>query len=303
MQQVISIFGDKYRILSLPDAHDWLMPGVRWGCYEHALTPAFWVSTAWMHGDIQVGGFQLGDTLAEETAACLLGGHGLPAEVGLAAFARVRDELRATKHEVLSHEVIERLLTEPLTVCGRQVRYRFARQKARYLSGSLAGLRRIDEHALDDVELRDALCALPGIGLKTASWIVRNRRASDHIAVLDVHIVRACQIMNVFPEHADPNRNYIGLERRFLEFCKRANVRASIIDAVMWGTMRKLSKDLLNFLVDPHRYFGENLSLFQTGEFKCREVAAHEATGRRTRGQARIRRGTWVAEVKPPTLA
>ena len=53
------------------------------------------------------------------------------------------------------------------------------------------------------VMLRDALTAIPGVGLKTASWAVRNHRASDSVAVLDVHIVRACEHLGVFPARSD----------------------------------------------------------------------------------------------------
>ena len=36
-------------------------------------------------------GYRLGRTLAEEFAACLLGGHGIPAPVGIAAYERLRE--------------------------------------------------------------------------------------------------------------------------------------------------------------------------------------------------------------------
>src|SRR3546814_6148465 len=93
-----------------------------------------------------------------------------------------------------------------------------------------------------------ALPILPGIGPKTASWIVRNRRASDHVAILDVHIVRACSAIGVFPEGAQPARRYADLEQRFLAFCEATQSRASAMDAVMWSTMRSLSRGLLQQL-------------------------------------------------------
>ncbi|WP_198137890.1 hypothetical protein [Verminephrobacter eiseniae] len=36
-------------------------------------------------------GYKLGRTLAQEVAACLLGGHGIPAPVGLAAYKRLHE--------------------------------------------------------------------------------------------------------------------------------------------------------------------------------------------------------------------
>jgi thermostable 8-oxoguanine DNA glycosylase len=278
MQRVIADIGGEYRFLDLPEPAELLMPGIRWGSFEHALTPAFWVSQAWMEGEPTSTSFQLGKTLVEEVVVCLLGGHGAPAEVGLAAFARVREELARTQDNLLSYEICKRLLLEPLTVNGRPIHYRFARQRAKYLAGSLQALKSVDEDELDDVDFRDALCGLPGIGPKTASWIVRNRRASDEVAILDIHIVRACQIMSVFPERSDPTRNYRELEARFLEFCLSAQARASVMDSTMWGTMRKLSKRLLNLLVDPNGCLEDSLPLFQAGSGTCQEAAAAEGT-------------------------
>lgn len=282
VQRIIGGSDGDYRFLELPAAEEWLMPGVRWGRFEHALTPAFWVSQAWL-ADAPERDFRLCPNLVEEVVTCLLGGHGAPAEVGLAASARVIGELRETGAETLAAERIHELLTKPLAIGERSVRYRFAAQRSRYLAGALDGLREIDEQALDDVPLRDALCTLPGIGPKTASWIVRNRRASDSVAILDVHIVRACEHMAVFPKGADPARRYFDLESRFLEFCREGGARASVVDAVMWTTMRRLSRTMLKLLVDPTPKFDDRHPLFAWGEAKCQAAVTHETTHRRAR--------------------
>src|SRR3546814_418418 len=167
VQRVIDGADGEYRFLELPDPKEWLMPGVRWGAFEHALTPAFWVTQAWLEGP-SMQAFNLCPTLTEEVVTCLLGGHGAPAEVGLAAAARVIAALRDTPDAPLSRERAEELLTTPLEVNGRLIHYRFAAQRAKYLSGSLAGLAEIGEASLDDIQLRDAFCALPGTGPQTA---------------------------------------------------------------------------------------------------------------------------------------
>lgn len=254
MQKVVAEIEGAYRFLELPDADEWLMPGVRWGSFEHALSPAFWVSQSWMMmGNPSSSSFQLGRSLIDEVVICLLCGHGMPAEVGLAAADRIIEALRAQSGHTLPRQTIEALLLEPLIVRGRPTRYRFARRRAEYLAESLHGLTTIHEERLGDVELRDALNDLPGIGPKTASWIVRNRRASDDVAILDVHIVHACKIMGVFSENADPGRQYAKLEEQFLKFCTNSLSRASAIDATMWAVMRNLSKQALHFLIDPIR--------------------------------------------------
>jgi thermostable 8-oxoguanine DNA glycosylase len=130
------------------------------------------------------------------------------------------------------------------------MKYRFAAQRAAYLARALSMLTAVEEPELSDVALRNALLKLPGVGPKTASWIVRNRRASNEVAILDVHIVRACKIMGVFPHAADPTRSYFELEERFLEFCQATGASASSMDAVMWSTMRALSQKFMQQLVD-----------------------------------------------------
>lgn len=280
MQRVIGGSDGQYRFLELPDPDEWLMSGVRWGSFEHALTPAFWVSQAWLV-DAPDKDFRLCATLTEEVVTCLLGGHGAPAEVGLAASGRVVGVLAETGAVTMSAGQIFELLSEPLDVRGRKVRYRFAAQRSRYLAASLAGLQHIAEDELDDVALRDTLCTLPGIGPKTASWIVRNRRASDEVAILDVHIVRACEHMGVFPKGADPARKYFELESRFIEFCSQGGARASVVDEVMWSTMRGLNRRMLQLLIDPKPKFDDRHPLLTWGEVGCQAAVQIETTHRR----------------------
>ncbi|MDU6375545.1 MAG: endonuclease III domain-containing protein [Bradyrhizobium sp.] len=250
MQRVVGKFGGHFDFLDLPDPEAPLIGGLRWGAFEHPLTPAFWVAQAWMTGKPSQNAFQLGRSLEEEVVYCILGGYGIPAEVGLAAAERVCGALADLSDGVRLHARLRELLRYPLQIGGRSVRYRFAAQRAEYLAGALAMLPSIEEVAISDVALRNALLGLPGVGPKTASWIVRNRRASDEVAILDVHIVRACRIMGIFPHAADPVRLYFELERRFLEFCRITGSAASSMDAVMWSTMRGLSQKFMQQLVD-----------------------------------------------------
>ncbi|MER9288611.1 endonuclease III domain-containing protein [Mesorhizobium sp. M0518] len=249
MQQVISLRDGKPVFLNLPDADTEVMPSVPWGNFAAVFTPAFWATQAWMEMIDIRDKPGLGETLIEEVVACLLGGHGAPAEVGLAAYDRVREYLQKNGAG-LSLAEAEALLSEPLSVRGRTVHYRFAKQRARYLHGCLSGLSTIDEGSLADRELRDSLCQLPGVGPKTASWVVRNRRRSDNVAILDVHIIRACSQIGVFPAKANPATDYFGLERKYLNFSSAIGVRASILDAVMWKIMRSVHPRVIQTLIN-----------------------------------------------------
>jgi thermostable 8-oxoguanine DNA glycosylase len=182
--------------------------------------------------------YRLGRTLQEEVAACLLGGYGMPAEIAVAAFERLRGEGAIASGT--RRETIEALLSAPLDVMGRQVRYRFAKQKAGYLAEALVVLEELGPLPASDRGFRDALLALPGVGPKTASWITRNLRASDQVAILDVHICRACEAARVFSPGSNPARAYFQLEARFIEFAAAIDVRASELDNLMWQTMRRI---------------------------------------------------------------
>lgn len=161
----------------------------------------------------------------------------MPAELGWAAFVRLRDE-GLLCGGARAYE-IERSLTRPFEVAGRLRRYRFARQKARYLHGAINETRAMSP-SHEARELRSQLVRITGIGPKTASWIVRNYLGADDIAILDVHIVRAGVTAGVFPETADPARSYFELEQRFLEFCAAIDEPSSRLDAIMWDYMRRI---------------------------------------------------------------
>ena len=197
--------------------------------------------------------FALGRTLVEETAACLLGGYGIPADVGLAAFIRLRDAQLLAEPVIAAEtptalaERIRALLAEPLDVHGRRVRYRFAAQKAAYVAAATHRLvtappplsLHIARTPEGDRALRDWLLTLPGVGLKTASWIVRNHRRSDAVAVLDVHIVRAGRTLRLFRAGDEVSRHYREMEARYLAFATGLGVSAAELDDVMWRALRR----------------------------------------------------------------
>ena len=220
--------------LPAPDVD--VLPGVAWGSIDAFPTPAYW---AYQVIARRVAGLpmrhRLGETLAEEVTACLLGGHGIPASVGVAAFHSLQSLgmcARAASEEELLHH-----LTRPLVVNGRSIRYRFARQKAKYLS---VALRRLSERAPPTSSgraLRDWLVESPGIGFKTASWVARNWLDADDVAILDIHILRAGVLGGFFDTAMTVERNYLDLEAQFIRFSRAIGVRPSELDAVVWFEM------------------------------------------------------------------
>jgi N-glycosylase/DNA lyase len=234
--------------VQLPHPHHEVMDGVLWGPLEAFPTPAYWhyqVVARRLAG--APASYKLGRSLTEEVGACLLGGHGIPATVGLAAYNQLRTR-GAFSGEDHSQDQIEAWLREPLTVGARNVIYRFAAQKAKYLAAALPVVRNAPSFAQGKA-LRDWLLQLAGIGPKTASWIARNWLDADDVAILDIHIMRIGQVIGLFPRHLTVERHYLELEELFLQFSAALGVRASELDAVMWHEMAS-SPSAASFVMD-----------------------------------------------------
>ncbi|MDO8473395.1 MAG: 8-oxoguanine DNA glycosylase [Dehalococcoidia bacterium] len=227
--------------LELPEPEDEILSGVPWGRFDIFFTPAFWACQVWLNeAENMYKGYHLGENLMEEVAACLLGGHGIPAEVGIAAFRRLKE--RKLLDQYPSAQEIEAALSEPLVVNGRSVRYRFARQKARYLAEALHRLSVETPPTSSGKAFRAFLLDLPGIGPKTASWITRNWLDSDEVAILDIHIVRAAIAAGVFPTRVNLAQSYFILEDRFLKFAKALRCRPAVLDNFIWHQMRRIGR-------------------------------------------------------------
>lgn len=249
MLQLIRDFKDgEIKKCYLPNKDEEVMPGVRWGAADEFFTPAFWAVQMWLSdiGNSQdFGDYRLGETLEEEICACLLGGHGIPAEVGLAAYRRVLDSGILNRDHKIKQETILSLLEEPLMVYGRSVRYRFAKQKSRYLSESLNMLRQ-SMLPDDEIEFRNWLAKnLLGVGLKTASWVTRNWLKSDSVAILDIHIYRAGLVIGIYSTEDDINKNYMSMEERFIAFANGIDVPPSKLDNLIWNTAKDTGGILL----------------------------------------------------------
>lgn len=221
---------------------DEVVPGVPFGRPDWVPSPAFWKALAEAEGsaaDDYVS--PQGTPFIEDVIFCLLGGYGIRMEVNRAAWEHLRDS-GLFDSPSLGPSQIETWLRQPLKVNGRSVRYRFPKQRADRIAQALATLRGADPDPADAIALRSDLMRLPGIGPKTASWIVRNWAGSDVVAILDVHVLRAGQIMGLFPRRLRLPRDYESLERSFLDFSAALGVRASLLDALIWREMRILTR-------------------------------------------------------------
>lgn len=224
--------GDRVRLN--PDGH--APRDVSWGHCWQIGTPAYWIALTRESHALASGGLtrhRLGDNLAEEIAACLLGGHGIPHHVGLAAFDAVKRSGALCPSGTHNLSIAD-VLCEPLNTGGRQIRYRFAAQRSAYLQAALTRLRE-DPPPIDALGLRGWLLSCRGIGPKTASWIVRNHLGSSEVAIIDVHVLRAGVTADVFDSRWNPTRHYDVMEAFFLAWARHGQVRAADLDAVIWS--------------------------------------------------------------------
>lgn len=207
-----------------------------WGNSWQWATAAYWADQA-SRCTVEPGRFRLGTNLREEVASCILGGYGIPAAVGLSAFVAVR-EAGVLDGPGREHE-IEAVLRRPLRVADRELRYRFPRQRACRLAGALSYLhgRRLPT---DPLAAREVLLGAPGVGMKTASWVVRNHFDSDDVAILDIHIRRAGEAAGVFDRSWDVTRRYLRYEGFFLAWARHAKVRPSVLDALIWSELAQI---------------------------------------------------------------
>ena len=242
---IVSRHGSLHR--ELPDPDHLLLAGVRWGAVDEFPTPAYWTQQALRRRLEVPAPTASGRSLAEEVGASLLGGPGIPAAVGQAAFARVR-ERGAFVQPGVCEDTLTAWLSEPLMVQGRALHFRFAAQKARHLAAVMPALLSAPDFDAGQ-EVRNWLMALPGIGPKTASAIVRGWSASDEVALLDVHLLRVGQVIGLFSRKLSIERHYLEIEARQLKLCAAMDVRPAELEAVVEAEMSR-SPETARFLVD-----------------------------------------------------
>lgn len=243
MAQYFSTLCDEViETIQLPDPQEKILSGISWGRYQDFFTPAYWYTQVYAYEKRRKDDNQrLGISLAEEIAICLLGGYGMVAEHGLAAFEQLRMHGFFAGVPSSEKEILQ-VLETPLNIGDRIIYYRYPRQRSRYLYNAMKRLDREVPPQSNDREFRLWLMSFDGIGPKTASWITRNWLSSDNIAVIDVHIQRLGIIIGLFERNLNPQRNYFEMETRFLNFASAIQVRASILDAVIWSHMRSMKK-------------------------------------------------------------
>ncbi|MGH8493112.1 MAG: 8-oxoguanine DNA glycosylase [Moraxellaceae bacterium] len=262
MNQTISYWVDGIEVKrEMPGPNEEVIPGVSWGEPWALFTPAYWLSQLWMSGldEAAQSPYVARGGLTEEIVFCMLGGYGITAEMATEVFYRVRSEKLISNLEC-SHDAWLDQLKMPILLNGKHRHYRYPNQKAKFISGAMAHIRKNCLSGKTGKELRDELLKINGIGLKTAGWVARNYSDSDDVAILDIHLIRACQLCNIFTPEQKVERDYLEMEARFLEFCHALGARPAVLDCLIWDQMRNYGKVGLNALNIKLRGFVENIS-------------------------------------------
>ncbi|WP_148650149.1 8-oxoguanine DNA glycosylase [Lysobacter capsici] len=253
MRKVALPIGETCAERLMPSADEDLMPGVKWGDPWVVFTPAYWLSQAWMLQLEEMGSssYRARQGLVEELVFCLLGGFGITAELATAAFEAC-EQTGVIERRETDPDVWTQILLQPLDIGGRKVRYRYPNQKAKFLAAAMQRISDLRLEGVDSKSARDQLLLLPGVGYKTASWVVRNVFDSDEVAILDIHLIRAGLLCGLFNDKDRVEKDYLSMEARFLRFSSALGLRPAALDCLIWDGMREAGDLPLQLLSVQH---------------------------------------------------
>jgi len=172
--------------------------------------------------------------LWEELAFCIFTA-GASARMGLNSVDAVRSLLLDGESEEM---------TQALKKAGA---HRFPVARPRYIVTTRAYLRANFDMALrqrlrsfaDPFERRDWLAQekqIKGLGYKESSHFLRNIGVKGH-AILDKHVMRCLAEVGVVDSSRPPanRKNYLEVEKKFLQFAKDIKVNCDELDLVLWS--------------------------------------------------------------------
>ena len=188
--------------------------------------------------------------IEDELLFCLLGGFGITFEHGQSAYVTVR-QLDPFSGDWVSDQLFEAILStllqpqfQPRRNDGSLRRYRFPRQKASLIVKARQWVHRqvpLDERLFQlgsPEDRRRFLSECPGIGFKSASWLLRNIGLGSELAIIDVHVLRALVDAERIPSHVRVPRDYEFIEEAFLSWCDELDAPPAAFDLFVWHWQR-----------------------------------------------------------------
>ena len=184
-----------------------------------------------------------------ELLFCLLGGFGISFELALSATTKL-SELDPFAPFWSEADILDRICYElsqrqfePRSASGSLRLYRFPNRKARLIVEARQWLvangpvHRTLADIQGEQEKRRLLCQCPGLGPKSASWLLRNLGMASRLAILDVHVIRALQAAGMITNETLP-RDYESVEAAFVAWCDQLGAPPAAFDLFVWEWQR-----------------------------------------------------------------
>ncbi len=144
-------------------------------------------------------------------------------------------------------------LRSPVMVEGRSIKYRFPNIKAKQIAAARINiyesgltLRKIQKKYREPSELRTVLVDLvPGLGMKQASMYLRNVSNSLELAVIDSHVLKYMNIINLIKKvpSSISKIHYLAKENILTTYTKKFGYPVGCVDYAIWIVMRVAQKD------------------------------------------------------------
>jgi N-glycosylase/DNA lyase len=149
---------------------------------------------------------------------------------------------------------LNNLLASPITVEGKQQRYRFPAMRAAQIAGAWSAVRResgtlseLLEGAQEPNIMREWLvCNVPGLGPKQATMFLRNVGVSYDMAIIDRHVLRYMSITGLGSSAKSKTltslRAYKDLEVRLRNNAQDLGYAVGVMDWAIWIVMRLVNE-------------------------------------------------------------
>jgi len=148
---------------------------------------------------------------------------------------------------------VKGVLTTPVKMNKKQIKYRFPNIKAKQINmakeniyGMGITIKNIFNEYTDPENLRSHLVSLiPGLGMKQASMYLRNTANSYNLAVIDSHVLRYMNVIELvenIPSTINKSQ-YLNKEKLLSNHAKGFGYPVGCVDFAIWIVMRVAQKD------------------------------------------------------------
>lgn len=190
------------------------------------------------------------DILLDEFFFVILGGYGISYELNRSGLEVIKskglinkflysdDMVKETERKIHKEFSIKQF--KPMTKNDELRKYRFIDSKPTVLANAGNWLLNKCEWDLytwlheSEYNLRNKICDCPGIGMKSASWFLRNTGYNFDYAVLDKHILRFIYRIGIEVPDILTEKGYIYIEETLRQICNEINVSLGKMDYLLW---------------------------------------------------------------------